>query len=697
MDKSYEELVYKRAEHVAAKNEVDDAVFAAIDSLKRHNIRGLLCSRCDNDKKYLFTVTDIKTINDDSHSITEVRCNICKETSYVCHYRCYCQKNSEITTLERSYKEKMATDNVRLFSRSIHICSILESTVTVLRNNNESRVCLCGNGEPHETEVTGVDRLGFITSVKCRNPESNSETVPSFSQFEESYVVQLLHRGQPGLAQIIEQALNGDHVEHMYEVCNLLRSHSFYNAICPEYSNDDPESCRVTSIDKETGKVTEVEFVMPSYNQSLEITCRSECYYDKHPSSDYGNTYKEQYKRRAERKAATICCQTIRQTKETLPEKAILSCIVLDASAAMLRHRNTCHRNGDSALCPNPKCNNDKEENLKVQEVDKRGFITSVKCICGQFLSTVWCPRLYYEEINDVSRLRKGDQIFWRRIFGYSHHAIVTRNDDSGVTVAEYGKGEGHISVFRESVEDMSPSFCSGIAYHITYEDCYTDEYTVWRAEKCIGEKRYNLLNRNCEHQAVWCETGFSESDQVKSVFIHAAKAFLMFGLRIMNAIVLTAYHGSSDQKNQGFRECIYGEGIAYGIYMVITFLIFSVWSLYRECKKLKRADDDRTKTCFNRPRGAACGLFIRIVSRELCAVVPTYFAVVELYCNTYNTSWVNNYYAAFVVVILLCTISSYLIFLALGTVIGTLLEHPMKALCEVLPVCGEQKHDDVV
>ena len=126
-----------------------------------------------------------------------------------------------------------------------------------------------------------------------------------------------------------------------------------------------------------------------------------------------------------------------------------------------------------------------------------------------------------------------------------------------------------------------------------------------------------------------------------------------------------------------------------YGIYMVVAFLIFSVWSLYRECKKLKKADDDRPKCCFNRPRGAACGLFIRIVSRELCAVVTTYFAIEELYCNTYNASWVNDYYAAFVAMILVCTISSYLMFLALGTIIGTLLEHPIRRCmkCCLLPV----------
>ena len=33
-----------------------------------------------------------------------------------------------------------------------------------------------------------------------------------------------------------------------------------------------------------------------------------------------------------------------------------------------------------------------------------------------------------------------------------------------------------------------------------------------------LGEKEYNLVTNNCEHFAIWCKTGVSESSQVDKV-----------------------------------------------------------------------------------------------------------------------------------------------------------------------------------
>lgn len=41
---------------------------------------------------------------------------------------------------------------------------------------------------------------------------------------------------------------------------------------------------------------------------------------------------------------------------------------------------------------------------------------------------------------------------------------------------------------------------------------------TVERAYSRIGEEEYNLVTNNCEHFAIWCKTGLSESSQVKKV-----------------------------------------------------------------------------------------------------------------------------------------------------------------------------------
>lgn len=47
-------------------------------------------------------------------------------------------------------------------------------------------------------------------------------------------------------------------------------------------------------------------------------------------------------------------------------------------------------------------------------------------------------------------------------------------------------------------------------SYHL-----YTPEETVARAKSRIGEENYNLVVNNCEHFAIWCKTGISESHQV--------------------------------------------------------------------------------------------------------------------------------------------------------------------------------------
>jgi len=49
--------------------------------------------------------------------------------------------------------------------------------------------------------------------------------------------------------------------------------------------------------------------------------------------------------------------------------------------------------------------------------------------------------------------------------------------------------------------------------YHL-----YTPEETVERAKERIGETSYDLFFNNCEHFALWCKTGISESHQIEDV-----------------------------------------------------------------------------------------------------------------------------------------------------------------------------------
>lgn len=49
--------------------------------------------------------------------------------------------------------------------------------------------------------------------------------------------------------------------------------------------------------------------------------------------------------------------------------------------------------------------------------------------------------------------------------------------------------------------------------YHL-----YSPEETIQRARSRLGENEYNLAFNNCEHFAIWCKTGISESHQVNDL-----------------------------------------------------------------------------------------------------------------------------------------------------------------------------------
>jgi hypothetical protein len=60
---------------------------------------------------------------------------------------------------------------------------------------------------------------------------------------------------------------------------------------------------------------------------------------------------------------------------------------------------------------------------------------------------------------------------------------------------------------------DLIGKIIKSSQYHL-----YSGEETVNRARSRIGENSYNLVFNNCEHFAVWCKTGISESKQVEEV-----------------------------------------------------------------------------------------------------------------------------------------------------------------------------------
>lgn len=62
--------------------------------------------------------------------------------------------------------------------------------------------------------------------------------------------------------------------------------------------------------------------------------------------------------------------------------------------------------------------------------------------------------------------------------------------------------------------EELARRLQQQYGYHL-----YTPEETVARARSRLGETSYNLLTNNCEHFAIWCKTGVSESMQISGMF----------------------------------------------------------------------------------------------------------------------------------------------------------------------------------
>jgi len=615
---------------------VQNAIDTANRSLRRHSPHNAICSWCANDDKSRFQVTKIGA----NGFVTEIRCKSCNKASFVCHSQCYCVRYSATGYVEYSYKHEMRKAKIQQYSKSMLTCNVLEATVTVLLSQGENGRIVCNScnmpiNEPHQIIVTGVDRLGFITGIQC--PNCHNEI--AFSPLEESYVVQMLYHGQLDQADVIERAKSRQFVGNIRELCTFLRRHSFYDVMCPEFRNDDQESCRVIGTDGQTGNVNEVEFIAPDYNQNLIITCRSDCYYAKYPDarSILETKYKEKVTERLEAERRAI---------KPHSRKAILSCTVLAGTATILRRHNI-----DNTLCQN--CKNDDHGFLEVKEVDDRCFIASVQCVmpnCGQAQSadqSIACHRspFHYEVIDEKMPLNRGDHICWHRGYLIWHHAIVTRADDESVTLAEYtGDTTEYNSIQgRERSADKqkpchiklkettqrrrdisSAAYCSGIPYRITYEDSYTNEYVALRAERSLDEEQYHVFNRNCEHASYWCKTGLHGSDQVVTLSRSIWKTVFAYGLRILNMALLVAFqmiHEEREGNQKDPKAFERFERMIVYTYMSIVSLLFWIWSVYTEHNKLKQ-DVVSYRRCHNRPVCVVFGLYIRISAREFLALV---------------------------------------------------------------------------
>lgn len=107
-----------------------------------------------------------------------------------------------------------------------------------------------------------------------------------------------------------------------------------------------------------------------------------------------------------------------------------------------------------------------------------------------------FCGRVSVHEAPMSSFLRGGKDIF-----------VLNFSDEAGKPEKVY---RGQSKDFSIKGESAFFKLINSGKYHL-----YSPEETVERAKSRLGETDYNLIVKNCEHFAIWCKTGLSESYQV--------------------------------------------------------------------------------------------------------------------------------------------------------------------------------------
>ena len=163
---------------------------------------------------------------------------------------------------------------------------------------------------------------------------------------------------------------------------------------------------------------------------------------------------------------------------------------------------------------------------------------------------------LHHENVNNIKRVVRDDEINFGDVVGvhrmrglYDHYGIYTGNGGMIHYADPSGDFGTNIVVHRTTLEKFKED--SEYLFVIDFDKfirknkvnifdiitplginvsklliallgssnyrIYSPEETVRRAESRLGERNYSIAMNNCEHFAVWCKTGVSESTQVEN------------------------------------------------------------------------------------------------------------------------------------------------------------------------------------
>ena len=265
-------------------------------------------------------------------------------------------------------------------------------------------------------------------------------------------------------------------------------------------------------------------------------------------------------------------------------------------------------------------CCDNNENDLKVTRVDIYGFVTQVTCTndrCQQIVETAcYNARWTYVRIYDEEKLKPGDHICWHRPWFIWHHAIVTTVEPH-IQVIHYSDLKLKETAMPGVCDDRctrcnracSGNGCCGSCnalYRINYEDCYDADYTALRARKLLGEGRYDLLERNCEHFSRWCKTGSTKSTQVGIVWASLAKTAVIIGLKVIALVLLGLLQYSHEAVEDQVKDRQRLEKLEVQLvvlYMVIITVMFMIYLLFMSGSRLAVDPGSLNRSDIENPR----------------------------------------------------------------------------------------------
>lgn len=111
----------------------------------------------------------------------------------------------------------------------------------------------------------------------------------------------------------------------------------------------------------------------------------------------------------------------------------------------------------------------------------------------------------------------------------YTHHGIYI-GDNQVIHYAGFAEAFKKGAIEQTSLE----RFIGGVdnfqvVNYPSYQNIYSPEEIVHRAQSCLGEDDYNLFFNNCEHFACWCVTGKSRSEQVQEIMRYTTNAVFSY------------------------------------------------------------------------------------------------------------------------------------------------------------------------